>query len=756
MPDYLQNSGPFRAGAPHVPGEFPSEEGKPADSLDQMNSGSGSGAFLGTAVGAGGAASGLAAIGGDNNTKDLDANGVPTGTAERERYFGRPAASPPSSPTQASGFPSDKAAPAQSGTTGETAAPPEKGEDHTGRNAAIAGGVAAGSGAALYGTYEMSKGQDEPAPSSAARDLPDSEKERTSTIRTEDTSSAPRQDTAQKTVPTEDVRSIPSQDTSQRTDPTEDTRSAPTEDATQKTTDAREEKSEEETHYGRDAAIAGGATAAAGAAGYGAYEMSKDDEEEARKEAERQQQEQQKEAERQQQEQEKEAERQQKEQQKEAEKQQKEQQKEAEKQEKERKKEEEKREKEERKEAEKQEKERKKEEEKREKEERKEAEKKEKERKKEEEKREKEEKKAAEKREKEEKEAAEQREKERKEAAAAEEREKEEKRLADEQAKKDEDEHNYGRDAAIAGGVGAAGAAGYGAYAMSKDDKAEPGTEHSTDQTAGYGQAREPFSPYSSKGQEAAASAAAGPEPTNTTTTQPKTEDESHYSRGTAAVGGAGAAGAGAYALGKDKDGQQLDADEQAARERSTDYPPKYESSTTTDTGATDTKVSQPEVTSASDHQTAGSTDEGAAEIGPYERSGKGNAATEQELEGKFATYGVHDENPERTQQQMEKIRKLEHEKARYKQEQEQAAPPKKEGFLHKILHPHRHKKEEENQAPASSASRSAATEQSAETTQTGSARGSSLTEGLPKDEQGNIIIQKEGADPNAPHLSVK
>ena len=77
-------------------------------------------------------------------------------------------------------------------------------------------------------------------------------------------------------------------------------------------------------------------------------------------------------------------------------------------------------------------------------------------------------------------------------------------------------------------------------------------------------------------------------------------------------------------------------------------------------------------------------------QVGAYEHSGRGGVTSDEELESKFATYGVNDPNPERTEEMKERIRKLEEEKA--ESGQEDLPPPKeKESLLHRVLHPFSH-----------------------------------------------------------------
>lgn len=822
VPEYLKNRDGTKPketpGSGHVPGEFPGDESEPTKAAEEPSSGAGSAVFLGTAAGAGGAATGLAAIGGDNSTKDTDSTGVPTQGADRDRYFGRPEASPPASPTTAH----------TTETTSTDRAPVGKGteeESHTGRDAMLAGGAAAGAGALGYGAYEASKDKDVPTQSTATDSVPskppagsdpagDILKERqqdtTPASQLGTTYASPSQPSTTETAPIEKqpeeeshigrdaaiaggatagagalgygayeaskdrdtaapsqpstTEAAPTQPSATQTAPTQSTmaETAPTQPSTTETAPtqsttaapaATEKQPEEESHTGRDAAIAGGAVAATGAAGYGAYELSKD-EEAGKQEAERQAAEQ-KEAARRQQEQQKEAEKRQQEQQKEAEKRQKEQQKEQEKREKEAKKEQEKREKEAKKEEEKKQKE---------------AEKAEKERQKEAEKKEKEERKAAEKREKEEKKEAEKREKERQaEAAAAAKREEDEKKAAEEQAKKEEESH-LGRDTAIAGGAtAAAGAAGYGAYELSKDDETkpvtsttqaaeDPATKEGTSKWKDYSLTsisltsdlvpHQPYSPYSSKGQQAAADASAArdareepvaagttqdtsryvdhrqdPAPTTQTaekpgveepasrqTTEPRIESEHSYGEDAAIAGGVGAGAVGAggagYAAASSLEGSSL---------------PKGDSN-----------------------------------VSAYEHSGKGTVTSQAELDQRFKTYGLHDENPERTQAKMAEIKRLEEEKAKFKGTQEET-PKKKEGFLHKILH--RHKDKKENEEPKSPGQKEVTTQSGAPIDTGGDAHHLTVDEahkmGLPIDEHGHIVLKNAAAPADAPHLTI-
>ena len=106
-------------------------------------------------------------------------------------------------------------------------------------------------------------------------------------------------------------------------------------------------------------------------------------------------------------------------------------------------------------------------------------------------------------------------------------------------------EHHYGRDAALAGG---AGAAGYGAYQYSKDRQDPTAT--------GAAQPHSSTSNTVSQPGQAATSSAAYPQ-LQSTQQQPLAQDnEHHYGRDAALAGGAGAAGAAGYsALQNDRAG---------------------------------------------------------------------------------------------------------------------------------------------------------------------------------------------------------
>lgn len=108
-------------------------------------------------------------------------------------------------------------------------------------------------------------------------------------------------------------------------------------------------------------------------------------------------------------------------------------------------------------------------------------------------------------------------------------------------------EHHYGRDAAVAGGVGAAGV---GAYELAKD-RTPQGDTYQPDPRRG--------APSSDR---AYASQSGGTDPSSTTLgSGAPTSGDHHYGRDAAVAGGVGATGAGAYGLGQERfqqhEGQQ-------------------------------------------------------------------------------------------------------------------------------------------------------------------------------------------------------
>lgn len=113
-------------------------------------------------------------------------------------------------------------------------------------------------------------------------------------------------------------------------------------------------------------------------------------------------------------------------------------------------------------------------------------------------------------------------------------------------------QHHYGRDAAVVGGLGAAGA---GAYAATRGDDrtqqplAQQHTPHQPTQQSGVGQQQYPSgqSPQVPSGQ-------ASQHPQTTSATQ---QPQHHYGRDAAVAGGLGAAGAGTYAATRGDDRTQ-------------------------------------------------------------------------------------------------------------------------------------------------------------------------------------------------------
>lgn len=120
-------------------------------------------------------------------------------------------------------------------------------------------------------------------------------------------------------------------------------------------------------------------------------------------------------------------------------------------------------------------------------------------------------------------------------------------------------EHHYGRDAAIAGGSGAAGAAAYTAYQRSKDrDDAVSSSQATAPRDSNV------TGPISSSKDTAPRESTIGAPSTTQTrdvtqSTAPKDEKEHHYGRDAALAGGAGAAGYGAYQYSKDRGNNDLD-----------------------------------------------------------------------------------------------------------------------------------------------------------------------------------------------------
>ena len=148
----------------------------------------------------------------------------------------------------------------------------QESEDHTGRNAAIAGGAVAGTGAAAAGTYYATR--DEPATdtgpasktigpheSNAANVMDPRVKPEPEKMKQEKTSAGPHKS-----------------DMANKADPrvTSDPEKAKDEEAKKREEEANKQE-QEEHNYGRDAAVVGG-VGAAGAAGYAGYEATKEEE----------------------------------------------------------------------------------------------------------------------------------------------------------------------------------------------------------------------------------------------------------------------------------------------------------------------------------------------------------------------------------------------------------------------------------------------------------------------------------------------
>ncbi|GAB7361903.1 hypothetical protein MBLNU230_g1941t1 [Neophaeotheca triangularis] len=125
-------------------------------------------------------------------------------------------------------------------------------------------------------------------------------------------------------------------------------------------------------------------------------------------------------------------------------------------------------------------------------------------------------------------------------------------------------EHNYGRDAALAGG---AGALGYGAYKLGRDrSDAEPATNAFGNAPVEPAVQREPDMPRSQPMEPDAPGVPYAEFPIEQAhglnapadldkQRVPESQDEHNYGRNAALTGGAGAAGYGAYQYGKDRDG---------------------------------------------------------------------------------------------------------------------------------------------------------------------------------------------------------
>lgn len=131
-----------------------------------------------------------------------------------------------------------------------------------------------------------------------------------------------------------------------------------------------------------------------------------------------------------------------------------------------------------------------------------------------------------------------------------------------------------------------------------------------------------------------------------------------------------------------------------------------------------------------------------ATEYGGYERAGKGGVATEGEMENKFASYGLNDPDPEKTEQMKEYMRNIERQKAEV-MGHDTGQPGQKEGFMQKLRRGSKDRIDAFNERRRSSATSDAA-------------RRSSATKPSAEPENRDIHVVQEGADPNAPTLVVK
>jgi hypothetical protein len=207
--------------APHVPGEFPTEDGldphmpgafpvTPAEEVDQGIGSDSTTAAGSTTAGVGSAS----AVGG----------GVLGAEAERTGQY-----------------------PTETTTAPEPTKAEQDTDHHYGRDAAIAGVGTAAVGAAGYGTYQAVNYGD-----SKATEIQDTTKSEPSKL--------------------EKVKEKVKEKTG-----TKSTEQSGTQPSEQTVTSTADEEQPEESHYGRDAAIVGGTGAAAGAVGYGVYSATQDD-----------------------------------------------------------------------------------------------------------------------------------------------------------------------------------------------------------------------------------------------------------------------------------------------------------------------------------------------------------------------------------------------------------------------------------------------------------------------------------------------
>lgn len=211
---------------PHVPGEFPTEDGEdphvpgafPITPYEEADRGIGSGAAVATGAAAGAGTAGVVgatALGSEEQPSTTESTQSPPAesTSRSTPTTAIPPAAPVSMPVESE---------------------PES-EHHYGRDAAIVGGGTAVAGAAGYGIFQTTKDDEVPA--------------------------VPQED------PYEKQNAI-----SEPTTANEPVPATSTTDYTQ-----AEQQPTEDTNYTRDAAIVGGGGVAAGAAGHGIYEATKDD-----------------------------------------------------------------------------------------------------------------------------------------------------------------------------------------------------------------------------------------------------------------------------------------------------------------------------------------------------------------------------------------------------------------------------------------------------------------------------------------------
>lgn len=290
-----------------------------------------------------------------------------------------------------------------------------------------------------------------------------------------------------------------------------------------------------------------------------------------------------------------------------------------------------------------------------------------------------------------------------------------------------QEEDHTGRNTAIAGGAAAAtGAAAYGAYEYKENQITDPVSDPDPDQKdyGAYersGQGRGATEPEMEKKFATYDLNDPNPERTEAMKAQQRRTEEQKASMSQddsntgeyAAAGGVAAAGAGAAGMAATSSGEER-------------------------------RVSQ----------TPNPDD-----FGGYERAGKGGIATEGELENKFATYEVHDANPEQTEAMKERIKEIEEQKAALGVE-DQEKPGEKKGLLAKLgIGKSKDKSKGEGSSPRASedVSSSAGQRELTEEEKTGLPVGNTDmsqkgTAADPHDE--HLFIH--GGDPNAPTLVVR